>query len=104
MVAKCHRYQKPRGFRRMNRRGFLGAILAAASAPAIVRADSLMRIVSHETLVLTVEAPYLSAEASMVRTLFGALTAEQKRVWAEALRREVARPPSNFSRFFVVPA
>lgn len=26
----------------MNRRGFLGAILAAASAPAIVRAESLM--------------------------------------------------------------
>lgn len=35
----------------MNRRGFLGAILAAASAPAIVRADSLMRIVPCETLV-----------------------------------------------------
>jgi hypothetical protein len=28
----------------MNRRGFLAAILAAASAPAIVQADSLMRI------------------------------------------------------------
>lgn len=29
----------------MNRRGFLGSILALAAAPAIVRADSLMRIV-----------------------------------------------------------
>lgn len=29
----------------MNRRGFLGSILAAAAAPAIVRADSLMRVV-----------------------------------------------------------
>lgn len=31
----------------MNRRGFLGAILAAAVAPAIVRASSLMQIVSR---------------------------------------------------------
>lgn len=36
----------------MTRRGFLGSILAAAVAPAIVRADSLMRIVPRETLVL----------------------------------------------------
>lgn len=36
----------------MNRRGFLGSILAAAAAPAIVRADSLMRIVPAETSVL----------------------------------------------------
>lgn len=35
----------------MNRRGFLGAILAAAAAPAIVRADSLMRIVPRDLLV-----------------------------------------------------
>lgn len=32
----------------MNRRGFLGSILAAATAPAIVRADSLMRIVPRD--------------------------------------------------------
>ena len=37
----------------MNRRGFLGAILAACTAPAIVRADSLMRIVPRETGLLT---------------------------------------------------
>lgn len=36
----------------MNRRGFLGSILALAAAPAIVRADSLMRIVAPETLIL----------------------------------------------------
>lgn len=29
----------------MNRRGFLGGIIAAASAPAIVKADSLMKII-----------------------------------------------------------
>jgi hypothetical protein len=28
----------------MNRRGFIGGILAACAAPAIVRADSLMRL------------------------------------------------------------
>ena len=36
----------------MNRRGFLGSIIAAAAAPAIVRVDSLMRIVPRETGVL----------------------------------------------------
>lgn len=36
----------------MNRRGFLGSILAACAAPAIVRADSLMRIVPRETAVI----------------------------------------------------
>jgi hypothetical protein len=35
----------------MNRRGFIGSILALGAAPAIVRADSLMRIVPRETLV-----------------------------------------------------
>jgi hypothetical protein len=37
----------------VNRRGFLGAILAAAAAPAIVRADSLMRVIPVDTEVLT---------------------------------------------------
>ena len=37
----------------MNRRGFLGAILVAASAPAIVRADTLMRTVPTGLLVST---------------------------------------------------
>jgi len=36
----------------MNRRGFLGAILATACAPAIVRADALMRIVPREAVAL----------------------------------------------------
>lgn len=36
----------------MTRRSFLGTILAAAVAPAIVRADSLMRIVPRETLFM----------------------------------------------------
>jgi hypothetical protein len=36
----------------MDRRGFLGVILAAAAAPAIVRADSLMRIIPMETKLI----------------------------------------------------
>jgi hypothetical protein len=36
----------------MDRRGFLGSILLAAVAPAIVRADSLMRIVPLDTAVV----------------------------------------------------
>lgn len=36
----------------MNRRGFMGSILALGVAPAIVRADSLMRIVPRETIIL----------------------------------------------------
>lgn len=36
----------------MNRRGFIGSILALGAAPAIVRADSLMRIVSRDALIL----------------------------------------------------
>ena len=38
----------------MNRRGFLGAMLAACAAPAIVRADSLMRIIPMDVPVIEV--------------------------------------------------
>lgn len=37
----------------MNRRSFLSSCLALAAAPAIVRADSLMRIVPRDVEVLT---------------------------------------------------
>ena len=36
----------------MNRRSFLSSILLTATAPAIVRADSLMRIVPRDTSIL----------------------------------------------------
>lgn len=36
----------------MNRRGFLGSVLALGAAPAIVRADSLMRIVPRDASFL----------------------------------------------------
>lgn len=35
----------------MNRRSFISSILALGTAPAIVRADSLMRIVPMDTVV-----------------------------------------------------
>lgn len=37
----------------MNRRGFLSSMIALAAAPAIVRADSLMKIVPRDVEVLT---------------------------------------------------
>ena len=36
----------------MNRRSFIGSILALSAAPAIVRADSLMRIVPRDTTII----------------------------------------------------
>lgn len=36
----------------MDRRGFIGSILVACAAPAIVRADSLMRIIPMDTKVV----------------------------------------------------
>lgn len=47
----------------MNRRGFLGSILALGAAPAIVRADSLMRVVPRETTILTATAGMLTESA-----------------------------------------
>ena len=42
----------------INRRGFIGSILALGAAPAIVRADSLMRIVPLELGVLSGFGPF----------------------------------------------
>lgn len=39
----------------MDRRGFMGSILALATAPAIVRADSLMRVIPVETKILSLD-------------------------------------------------
>lgn len=36
----------------MNRRGFLGSILALGAAPAIVRAESIMRLATPELLAV----------------------------------------------------
>lgn len=42
----------------MNRRSFLGTILALGVAPAIVRVDSLMRVVPVDTTILGVDTLY----------------------------------------------
>lgn len=54
----------------MDRRGFLGSILAACVAPAIVRADSLMRIVSRELLVLEAPVAKTVTLTAFQRTLY----------------------------------
>ena len=56
----------------MNRRGFLSSILALAAAPAIVRADSLMRIVPVEAEVL-VPMTEFSTEFSVVSRIGNSL-------------------------------
>lgn len=56
----------------MNRRGFLGAILAAGCAPAIVRAESLMRCTGivlptlAETLVVNTPARFTVLDPQMI--------------------------------------
>lgn len=59
------------------RRGFLGAMLAACAAPAIVRADSLMRVIPLDTEILLPPDPVkeflkaadeLLAQASVIQT------------------------------------
>lgn len=65
----------------MNRRGFLGSILALAAAPAIVRADSLMRIVPVETVVIPAESALTEA----------ALRDMIRRVWVAGGIPEVIR-------------
>jgi len=39
----------------VNRRGFLGSILALGAAPAIVRADSLMRIIPRDSGIIRID-------------------------------------------------
>lgn len=54
----------------MNRRGFLQGILIAAAAPAIVRADSLMRMVPTETVVLAGESAEFSLWYGAIREIW----------------------------------
>jgi hypothetical protein len=71
----------------VDRRGFLGSILAACAAPAIVRADSLMRIVPTDTLVAfgthTIEAEY---DEFVVTSCVGNRLLTIDMIVAEALR------------------
>lgn len=49
----------------MNRRGFLGAILAAGCAPAIVRAESLMRVRQLDSGILIPDMSFTSDDLAM---------------------------------------
>lgn len=72
----------------MNRRSFLSSVLALGAAPAIVRADSLMRIVPRETALL----PTPMRWAPMV---MDAESAQEiaKRAWCETTYEfQLARP------------
>jgi hypothetical protein len=58
----------------MNRRGFIGAIIGAAAAPAIVRASSLMPIVPRAGYVWTpsiLGLQALVAETEIMQTMQG---------------------------------
>lgn len=60
----------------MNRRGFLLGILAAAVAPAIVRADALMRVVPRETSVLVPANAFTLEEIDSIVTALAAREGE----------------------------
>ena len=54
----------------MNRRSFLSGILALSAAPAIVRADSLMRIVPRDVLVFHADSfSFVQPEVLGIREL-----------------------------------
>jgi hypothetical protein len=53
----------------LSRRGFLGAMLAAAAAPAIVKSDSLMRIVVPRPVLLTLWGDGVHDDAQAIQAL-----------------------------------
>ena len=68
----------------MNRRGFLGSCLALAAAPAIVRADSLMRIVPRDAGVIVMSLDYPGTQTFVVTGVSPSITCDQ--IAAMALR------------------
>lgn len=78
----------------MDRRGFLKACLAAAAAPAIVRADSLMKIVARDTEVLVpYETTIIIDQMRNVRSMaWDELVGWYTKVWEEALYKELTKP------------
>lgn len=53
----------------LSRRGFLGAMLAAAAAPAFVKSDSLMRIVVPRPVLLTLWGDGVHDDAQAIQAL-----------------------------------
>lgn len=52
----------------MNRRGFLGSMLALGAAPAIVRADALMQLVPVQSLILRPQID-IAAVTALIREI-----------------------------------
>lgn len=77
----------------MDKRGFLGSILAACAAPAIARADALMRIVPVETAVLTGTA--IPATSALTEAALKALI---QKVWAAGGEPDIIRCGPEFAR------
>ena len=55
----------------LSRRGFLGAVLAAAAAPAIVKSENLMRIVVPRPALLTLWGDGVHDDAQALQALIG---------------------------------
>lgn len=89
----------------MDRRGFLGSILAAAVAPAIVRADSLMRMVPTETVVLAPPVAPIRAYTieEMELRIAAAMAALRDRIEAD-IYSNLCRKPSNLDALLRSPA
>lgn len=73
----------------MNRRGFLTGILAAACAPAIVRADSLMRIVPREAAIVLPTTEFMIENGIMTITEWNETVPLGGYLYPEALAREL---------------
>lgn len=89
----------------MNRRGFLGAILAAAVAPAIVRADALMRIVPRATTIIPA-AEELVVMPGLYRGMIGeysGITIHQARDMVDIMRSREIKPDKNGSYWISLP-
>ena len=87
----------------MNRRGFIGSILALGVAPAIVRADSLMRVVPRDLYVA--EAPAVAVGNRLLT--IDEITAIALRICHEkevVLRGPVLHPPNLPPEFHGVRA
>lgn len=69
----------------MNRRGFLQSCLALAAAPAIVRADSLMRIVPRDSGIITFDGcdQWMTVSADVPWEVPGAIIRGRKFVLAK---------------------
>lgn len=82
----------------MNRRSFMNSILALSMAPAIVRADSLMRIIPKDTILLSessVESIILEESAVKsglwpgIDAYFALSYNESEQEWAKAIVKKM---------------